>query len=155
VYSTVLVALDGSREAAAALPHALAIARRVAARIVLLRVIPAGEVEGPPYVSVEQRDRQSRRSQAEGYLEGLRKILVKEGVPTQTIIADGPPAKAILAAAQALEEPIVVLTAIGRSGRRLNSNGGLGETALEVLAAANVPVLLIRGSGEDVAAPLD
>ena len=68
-YGTVLVPLDGSHIAAEALPHAVDVARRCNARLVLLHVLPAAAEDGA------SRELQAQRSQTEAYFAGLKRSL--------------------------------------------------------------------------------
>src|SRR5262245_18542038 len=88
-YATVLAPLDGSRLAAEAVPHAVALAERFGARLVLLRVLPPlppGEVQPDPTraeTSIDvlmERERSVRRSLAEAYVAGLREAIARPGL---------------------------------------------------------------------------
>src|SRR4051794_17198953 len=83
--STVLVALDGSHLAAAALTRAVEVARSFNAEVVLLHVMPAtGDDPEPP------REHQARRSQFEAYLSGLKRSLNRGDVQVEWRIEGGP-----------------------------------------------------------------
>src|SRR5687767_6512099 len=100
----ILVPLDGSALAEAALPHAIAIARATAASLVLLRAIPrpaeAAEVawRAIHYARVwdGQGGREAERSAAEEYLERLGRALQDEGLEVQTLVKEDEPARAIV-----------------------------------------------------------
>jgi nucleotide-binding universal stress UspA family protein len=156
MYASVLVPLDGSEAAAAALPCAVEVARRFAARLVLLTVLPAPSragrrrrpAGGDP-VALLEREEDARHSQAEGYLEGLARSLQTAGLQIESVVGNGDPASVILATAAALEQPLIVITSLGRAAPQ--SMEGLGNVATEVLRRAPGPVMLVRpatGRGE-------
>jgi nucleotide-binding universal stress UspA family protein len=137
LYSAVLVALDGSEAAAAAVPRALEAARAFLVRLVLLRVVPPIGEEGSP-----QREYYSLQSQAEGYLESLKRSLRTRGVKIESIVESGEPASVILSTAQSLGTPLVVITAYGR--KLHNGSDDIGSVARAVLRDADAPVLFVR-----------
>src|SRR6185503_382534 len=92
-YGTVLVPLDGSHVAAEALPHAVEVARRCAARLVLLHVVPSED-------DVESRESHAHRSQTEAYFAGLRRSLERYGIHVDWMIEDGSTAETIAAVAR-------------------------------------------------------
>ena len=108
MYGTVLVPLDGSHVAAEALPHAVEVARRCDARIVLLHVLPVADVE-------ESRESHAQRSQTEAYFTGLKRSLQRYGVQVDWMIEEGSAAETIDAVARHLDRPLIVLTQAGQS----------------------------------------
>jgi nucleotide-binding universal stress UspA family protein len=136
LYSAILVALDGSEAAAAAVPRAHEIARVFLVPLVLLRVVPR-DIE-----SSLQREYDAQRSQAEGYLESLRRSLRTRGVRVESIVEGGDPASIILGTAHSLGSPLVVITAYGRT--QSYGTGALGHVAKEVLEKAEAPVLVVK-----------
>ena len=147
MYSSVLVALDGSEPAAAAIPYALEMAQAFAARLILLRVLLHDTAFGalsaePGPLSLARREYDARRSQAEGYLESLKRSLGTKGVPVECLIRDGEPAATILETAGSLGQSLIVITAYGKMASL--TRGGLGSVAKDVLREANGPVLLVR-----------
>ena len=138
MYSAVLVALDGSQGAAVAIPHALEMARGLAADLVLLRVVPT--VSGSH--GSARREYDVQRSQAEGYLESLVRSLSPRGVKIESVIGVGDPASVILETARSLGRPLVVITAYGRT--RSRTAGDFGRVAQAVLREAEGPVVFVR-----------
>ena len=105
-YATVLVPLDGSHRAAEALPRAADIARANLATIVLLHVLAPDE---------RVRERESRRMQMEAYLQGLRRLLVSDGLKVAWLIEDGDAAEGIACVARTLASPLVVVSHAGHT----------------------------------------
>jgi nucleotide-binding universal stress UspA family protein len=137
----VLVPLDGSPLAEAALHPAAELAALAGALLVLVRVEPwlterpASPAQLPEFAAMEEE----AAAAAGNYLDGVR-ACVPEGVQTETVVLRGQPA--VTLADFALHERIdlVVMTTHGRGGlRRLV----LGSTA-DRLVRAGVPSLLIR-----------
>lgn len=138
MYSAILVTLDGSQSSAAAIPHALEMARAFDARVVLLRVL--ADVPGDD--DWTQREHDARQAQAYGYLDSLKKSLTGQGVAIETVTANGDPATVILATARGLGQSLIVLSAYGRT--RGKSHGDVGQVARRILQEAEGPVMLVR-----------
>jgi nucleotide-binding universal stress UspA family protein len=157
MYERILVALDGSPLAAAAIPHAAAFAKCFAAELTLLRAIPTlGElaqgavpdVTSHPEASVDviaSRAEEEEAAAADAYLRGVRAKLADEGVKAGIAVKEGRPSAAILDAARALNSDLIVLTAYGGGGAHTRAGRNVfGGTADQVLRNAHVPVLVIR-----------
>jgi nucleotide-binding universal stress UspA family protein len=138
VYSVVLVALDGSQAAAAAIPPAIELAQAFMARLVLLRVLPLPQ----DAAGVLGRDYSARLFQAESYLESLKRSLQARGVNIEAVIHSGDPASVILGTAHALDRSLLVITSHGTTPHY--SDKRLGRVAEEVLQRAEGPVVLVR-----------
>jgi nucleotide-binding universal stress UspA family protein len=146
MFGAVLVPLDGSTEAEAALPLAREIARRDCAQLVLLRV-------------TSSEPTRQMLSQARNYLDTL--VELSDGETARAVVRHGSPAQEIVALAGRLEDPLVVLATAARRGiERLV----FGSVAEEVVRHAGVPVLLLRAGTQSptelpriarIAVPLD
>jgi nucleotide-binding universal stress UspA family protein len=146
MYSAVLVPLDGSQSAAAAIPPALELAEAFVTRLVLLRVLPSRDGAAEP----PQRDYDAQRFQAEGYLEGLKRSLRTRGVRIESVVTSGDPASVILGTATSLGHSLVVITSHGMT--RPQAEKKLGGVALDVLQRSDLPVVLVH-SGHDLDDP--
>lgn len=144
LYTSVLVALDGSHLAAEALLHGMAIARSFGATLVLLHVLPARD--GHHLEAQDStREQDVRRSQAEAYLEGLKSSLGRNGVRVDWLLEEGPAADTIIRVAGCLERPLLVLAQVGRTASRSAAIAdGLGEVAEEVMTEWDGPLLLVK-----------
>lgn len=144
---TILVPLDGSPLAEAALPKALELAELSGARVLLLRaaethtLLPRDPTEAQVKVV----------SEAESYLARVRKRLTRhDRVTVETAVWYGPAARAIVEAARIRKVDQIVMTTHGRSGvRRLL----LGSVAESVLRGTATPLLLLRTEGAAVQTP--
>ena len=104
---------------------------------------PVGD--GPASLSVEAL----LDGDAQAHLTRLAEVFAAEGVPTETRIVHGAPAKRILEVADAAAATMIVVGTRGRKGvRRLV----LGSVCEEVVRNADVPVLTVR-SGDWTAHP--
>jgi nucleotide-binding universal stress UspA family protein len=133
-YRSILVALDGSADAEAALDHAVALARDQNARLTLLTVqapVPAvpGALSPPPGDAVHLRVLH----------EAADSVPADLGVTT--LFRKGPPAAVILAVARERGHDLVVMGSHGH-GRAFRAM--LGSTSEQVLRHAELPVMQVR-----------
>lgn len=144
---TILVPLDGSVLAEAALTPAIDLARERGAKLVLLR---ATEAHGSPLSDPTEAQVTAVR-RAEEYLAGARaRINTGTAVDAvETSVWYGPPAEAIVEAARFRGADLIVMSSHGRSGVGRLVLGSVAET---VLRATTVPILLIRPGNAPVEA---
>ncbi len=141
----ILVPLDGSRFAEAALPVASRLAQQLGGNLVLTEVLP-GAVPGddpnsfavaPPY------DHAAARATAEEHLRDLATRLATDapGVQVRTSLREGNAVDEITMAAEETSAALVVMATHGRSGldRLL-----LGSVAGGVVRQGRAPLLLVR-----------
>jgi nucleotide-binding universal stress UspA family protein len=143
----ILVPLDGSTLAEAALPDALDLARQAGSTLILLRAVEAHTIVGDP---VDAQVRVVR--EAERYLEDVAARLRGQGVAKiETSVWYGPAPPSIVDAARLRKADLVVMFSHGRSGvGRLV----LGSVAESVLRASTVPILLLRAPGAPLQMPV-
>lgn len=135
----ILVPLDGSTLAEAALPQALAMAGAYQAEVVLARVLdPNSRTHGSLVDSVAWR---LARTEARRYLDGLAAKLGAQGIRTRTALAEGNAAEEVLRLVRKERADLVVLCAHGRSGP---SSFSLGGTSQKVLSRVGTSVLVVR-----------
>jgi len=143
----VLVPLDGSALAEAALPKAVEMAESSGAKLLLIRAAEAHTLPG-----VDPTEAQIKVVQeAEGYLAQVRDRLAAQGrKEVETSVWYGPAAYAIVEAARLGKADLIAMTTHGRSGLgRLI----LGSVAESVLRGTTTPILLIRVAEAPVQAP--
>ena len=142
-YHRILVAIDGSPDAEAALHHAATLARDQNALITLLTVAP------PPSTPIGVS-----ASAPPDLLDFHARILreATDGVPDDigvtTRLERGNAAETILAIAREEEHDLVVM---GSHGHSRVHRALLGSVSEKVLKASTVPVLLMRSPGVKVA----
>ena len=144
---TILVPLDGSSLAEAALPKALELAEASGARVFLLRAAQAATLPG-----VDPTEAQVKVvADAETYLAEVQKrVAGRSRVTVEASVWYGPAAYAIVEAAKVRGVDQIVMTTHGRSGlgRLL-----LGSVAESVLRGTTTPILLLHAEGAPVQAP--
>jgi nucleotide-binding universal stress UspA family protein len=161
-YRQILVPLDGSERAAAALDHAATIAKLASARLALVQVIPSAAmlvsetaVASPsmgmptvdPYLSASQFEsvESALTEEAKVTLGAAAETTRVQGIDTETVLLQGAPADAILAYAQEHQTDLIVMSTHGRTGLARLVFGSVAES---VLRRATCPVLLVRVAGE-------
>ena len=143
----ILVPLDGSKLAEAAIDTAVGLAAGAPLTYVLIRAaeahaVPVGDPSGAQVRVVRE---------AEEYLAAVRESLAKRGITNVvTGVWYGSPAVCIVEAAQARKVDLIVMSTHGRSGLgRLI----LGSVAEAVLRGTRVPVCIVRATDAPVEEP--
>lgn len=137
MYDRILVPTDGSETAEAALDHAINLAERYDATLHLLYAVESAVIAPTPSGG-EVLDRLEEHGTA--VLDGLREQ-VGDDVSVETMIADGPPHRAILEYVDRADVDLVVMGTHGRTGLQ---HALLGSVAERVVRLADVPVLTVR-----------
>jgi nucleotide-binding universal stress UspA family protein len=140
-YRKILVAVDGSADAAAALRHAAELARDQHATLVVVTVVPAA----PPQVAAPSAVAPTAAETEAAYERILRRAVatLPSDVGVLTRIARGRPARAIAAVAGETGCDLIVMGAHGHG--RLH-HALIGSTSDAVVRSADRPVLLMRAS---------
>jgi nucleotide-binding universal stress UspA family protein len=143
---TIIVPLDGSRAAEAALPHAQEMAKMLKLEVVLVQVISAETTVqftpmGPDTLAIPTDVLQRIDLVASGYLAGVGKDLKRQGIQVRWDVLRGMAAHRIVEFARETPGSMVVMTTHGRSGLR---RWVLGSVADEVVRASGEPVLVVR-----------
>lgn len=142
MYKKILVPLDGSTLAEAALPHAEAIAKSEGAEIILLRIpmMPATEFFArEPSIAV--RIQQEEEAVAKKYLDTKLNELKKEKIQASIIMLEGSVPDTILGIAEETHTDMIVMSTHGRTGLK---RWLIGSVADRVVHQAHIPVMLIH-----------
>jgi nucleotide-binding universal stress UspA family protein len=145
---TLLVPVDGTPGGAVALAAAVPLARTSGARLILVRAtvplpmwlygptlgLNTGPLIGPMW------DEDARQA-AETYAEGLAGRLRRAGLVAEGQGISGQPGAAIVAAAEAVDADLIVMSTHARGGPLRSI---LGSVANEVVCRSQRPVLLVR-----------
>lgn len=137
-----LVAVDGSEGSERAAAFALEIARAMGTEVVFLHVGP-----GSPEQAEEAEELEEPPSAAMAALERAASLAGQLGVPCESELAAGETAQEIadaivgIAAAKGAEMIVVGSRGYGPIRRAV-----LGSVSREVLGAAEVPVLVVKGA---------
>jgi nucleotide-binding universal stress UspA family protein len=151
MYQRIMVPLDGSEAAEAALAHAQALTAALGATLHLLRVVSqADEVDAPIVTDNPQASEAARElarrflsanlAAAREYLTKVAAPMLAQGLRVEISVQEGPAAEQIAGYAQQRGIDLVVMSTRGRGGvRRLL----LGSVTDRVLRSAGLPVLVI------------
>src|ERR1700687_2296337 len=138
----IVVGLDGSAQAAAALEWAIGFARAFSAEVVAVHAIPflayAAEFYGmaPPIQYDPERGAEMKRQ----FEQWLCKPLRDSGLPYQMVLKNGRPATLIAETAESVDADMVV---VGRRGLGGVAEVLLGSVSHELSLHCKRPVLLI------------
>jgi nucleotide-binding universal stress UspA family protein len=153
VYDRILVPLDGSQTSERILPHAIAIAQKFGAVVVLLQALTsrlevlthaAGVGEATPTpVDIDTADevRRAEADAAERYFAAIGDRLTREGIPHEKVIVEG---FAVSALAEAVREQRIDLVAMTTHARSALGRIFFGSVAASLLEQIDVPVLLLH-----------
>ncbi|WP_420644544.1 universal stress protein [Candidatus Leptofilum sp.] len=151
MFNHILVPLDGSHLAEAALPPAMELASKFNSELTLVWVIQPPHLimtaaNGSVYAQLLTEMRNQSEQDARAYLRGHQGSLRQQGFVTHAQVTEGENvADALLDVAANLAVDTIVMSTHGRSGI---SRWVFGSVADKVLRYANVPVLLIRAKEE-------
>lgn len=142
MYKKILVPLDGSPLAEAALPHAQAIAKKEDAEIILLRIptIPAEEfMDRQPAIAAKIKDEET--AAAKKYINAKMTALIRNHIRVRTVTKTGPVPETILAVAESTHADMIAMSTHGRTGIQ---RWLIGSVADKVVHHAHIPVMLIH-----------
>lgn len=140
MFKHILVPLDGSKLAEAALPAAVSLARTFNAKVTLLHII---EQDAPAEV---HRDRHlTKAGEAEAYLAGIAKLTFPANLRVNLHVHTSPVADVARSivdhSSDEIQPDLIILCSHGNSGMH---DLFFGNIAQAVAAASGFPVLLIR-----------
>ena len=149
MYERILVPLDGSELSEAVLPHAQALARKLEARLLLVRAtnIPAtvmaeaDPMGGPMPAELIDEAIQDETEDARDYLTRMAQHLKEAGLDAAWEVVEGEPSRAIIDTAHKNDNDLIAMATHGRSGV---PRVVLGSVADRVVRESRLPVLLIR-----------
>jgi nucleotide-binding universal stress UspA family protein len=142
----ILVPLDGSEMAEAAIAPALDMAK-AGSSLILMRAADARILPGTDVIDAQVQVVR----EAEDYLAGLKAKLEKTGTKgVETHVWYGPAAPAVVEAARVQKVDLIVMSTHGRSGFGRIIFGSVAES---VLRGTRVPIFLVRPTGAPVEPP--
>lgn len=145
----ILVPLDGSDLAEAALETALELAsEQPAVHLILLRA-----AESPAPAADDRMEERARLvREAETYLHGVAAGLREAGISrVKTCVWCGPAATTIVEVAESERASLIVMTSHGQGGLGRMIFGSVAES---VLRGTRTPILIVRDVGAPVSPPL-
>ena len=149
MYKKLLVPLDGSEVSESILSQVISIAKPSNAAVILFQAHEPLE----PHVREVMGEETAieldtvTREDTQTYLDKVAGDLTLEGIKTETVIAKGKPAEAIIGYASTHAIDLIVMATHGRSGI---TKWAFGSTADKVLRHSPVPVLLAPVAGARV-----
>ena len=143
----ILVPLDGSMLAEAAIDAALDLGRGTPCKLMLLRAAEAHVLTGADPTD----EKVGVVREAEQYLDGVVARLAKRGIKdVDTSVWYGPAAASIIEATRLKKADLIVMSTHGRSGLgRLI----LGSVTESVLRGTTAPICVVRAPGAPIEAP--
>lgn len=151
MFNHLLVPLDGSHLAEAALPAATELASKFKSKMTLVWVIQPPHLimtaaNGSVYAQLLTEMRNQSEQDAQSYLRNHKGSLRQQGYDVQAVVVEGENvADALLDVAADRAIDTIVMSTHGRGGI---SRWVFGSVADKVLRQAEVPVLLIRAKEE-------
>lgn len=146
---TILVPLDGSKQAETVLPVAARIARVHAATLLLLRVDSILDEIGvymmPPADDLQRVVKHCLARDAT-YLSTIATSELFSGITVRTFTSTGPIVQAILDAAETHQCDLLIMSRHGQSNHR---NRAMGRIAQSIAHASDIPVLFIHDEDQD------
>jgi nucleotide-binding universal stress UspA family protein len=137
----ILVPLDGSSYARAALPLTLDLARRAGAEVVLCHVVAPLDVYAAGSFRATVAREHDRQHEAQKALADLASQCGSPDVAIRTVVTTGEASEEIARVAAWEQADVIAMATHGRSGVR---RWTLGSVADNVLHTSNVPLLLVR-----------
>ncbi|MBL7181263.1 MAG: universal stress protein [Pseudomonadota bacterium] len=144
MFKTILVPLDGSKQAEAILSHVEQTARIHGSKVIFLKV------EEDPFmlewdevvdISSCRSEFEQRTKQAGSYLSVLQKEFRAKGIDVHTQVAYGPVIKSISSAAEDVKADLIAMASHILSSRPW---APYGSVAVGLLQRVNCPLLLVR-----------
>jgi nucleotide-binding universal stress UspA family protein len=149
VFHRILVAIDGSEHAQRALSEAIDLAALAKAKLTVISVHQRPStlmVGGPivPPVDFGELDLALQSEHAQLLDSALEQV--PDDVSVTKVLAEGPPAPAILAQAQKDDSDLIVMGSHGRGGM---ASMLLGSVSHQVLQHSGVPVLVVHVEADE------
>ena len=139
MYERILVPLDGSALAEAALAHAVQMAEIFQAELLLLRAVIVPTFPGDDTTAATR----AVLAESKTYLQSIARTLQLRGLHIRTVVRTGKAAETIVEYAVQQEVSVIVMATHGHHG---GDRWPLGSIAEKVLRSMQVPVLLIRAT---------
>jgi nucleotide-binding universal stress UspA family protein len=144
-YQHILVPVDGSKTAYAAIGQAADLAKAFNSKVTLVEVLTLDPYIAAEYITAKQTNEFIERARG-AILTNLAEAKAKFselGLDVETQLLEGQViSREIVKAAQTLQADLIVMGSHGRTGIKKLF---LGSVAQSVLAEASAPVLIVRG----------
>lgn len=141
MFTRIVVPLDGSTIAQAALPYALTLADAACGALTLLQAVPPLHVTWDYYVPYDATFEAEALAKTGSALDALAARLRTPTRQIETYPTVGNPAEEILSYTTRMERDLIAMATHGRGGI---AHWAFGSVARKVLTAATVPTLIVR-----------
>ncbi len=144
MYKTILVPLDGSKQAEVILPHVEELARRYGAKVIFLRIFEEPimlALDEVIDISKYQQERDRGIKEAESYLAGLEAKFKEKNIRAKKIVSCGAVVQSILNTAERESADLIAMTSHGWGSLH---RVFYGSVAAGVLHRVDRPLLIIR-----------
>ncbi|HMK53978.1 MAG TPA: universal stress protein [Methanobacteriaceae archaeon] len=144
MYHKILLPTDGSKHAEKAASHAIWIASKSSAEIIVLDVIETSSLVGLPAEDLIVRIKEMLKEEARRSLERISEIIKEDESPEVKITLvskEGSPAEVIL---KTIEDQDIDLVVMGTSGKHGLDRFLLGSVTEKVVRSAKCPVLAVH-----------
>ena len=141
MYNRILLPLDGSAIAEQALHHAIALAQRFQAELILLRILEPLAVKLDMQTKAVKKTQDVTRDIVMKYLENVSANIREGGTNVKSILLEGRPHVEIVRFAETEQVDMIVMSTRGQSGL---SRLLMGSVADRVSRGVSIPVLLVR-----------
>ena len=138
--SHILVPLDGSALAECVLPHVLAIAPSVNARITLLHVLEPPRAKGGEQ-AIDPLEWILKKRMAEVYLDGIARQLWEADCKVENVLLEGVPADCVIDFSNDNDVKLIILSTHGRSGL---SGWNVSSVVQKIILRSFRSTLLVR-----------
>jgi nucleotide-binding universal stress UspA family protein len=136
----IVVPLDRSPLAECVLPHAIAVAHALDARLILLHVLSVPDRQNHSR-AVDPLEWHLRRAEAESYLQEVRERLRQGGVAVETSLLEGDAAERILEFSRENQVGLAIMSSHGQSGL---SGWNVSSIVQKVIMRALTSFMIVR-----------
>jgi nucleotide-binding universal stress UspA family protein len=136
----IVVPLDGSSLAERVLPHTVAVARAMDAKVTLLRAVARKPPESGSR-AVDPLSWHMRKSEAEAYMKEMAQRLRETGLAAQVRLAEGRAANSIIEFAREEDVDLIIISSHGDSGL---SAWNISSVVQKVILRAYTPTMIVR-----------
>ncbi|MFC1489570.1 universal stress protein [Thermodesulfobacteriota bacterium] len=147
MYKTILVPLDGSKEAERILRHVENLAQCFRSRVIFVQIVRLPRISGVEEYSMElhRREMEQRFKEAESYLKSLKGEFREKGIHARTHVVHGPVVNTIINIAEREAVDLIAMTSHGRTGL---ARVFYGSVAAGLLHLADRSLLIIRSRAD-------
>ncbi|MFB2538664.1 MULTISPECIES: universal stress protein [unclassified Acinetobacter] len=145
-YRHIVVTIDGSETALAAVKQAATLAKAFDSKVTAIYVLTAEPILGAEFMTLDAMQEEylsEIREKAQQDLKQAEQLFAEQGISIDSKICEGFPVHhEIVESAKTLDADLIVMGSHGRKGFKKLV---LGSVAQSVLGESHIPVLVVRG----------